>query len=115
MRTSLMTCVLLAAASFAPAKCPEKRLLSPTFMELVVPDNAPRPADANAFNVVTDDMSIQNLFAAVGPPDGSDGTSMTVYVWCFADGSEVRVSTRDGTTIDNVRHDGKLLYKRKKK
>jgi hypothetical protein len=94
--------------------CPQK-FRPDTFVDLAVPDGALRPADANAFNVVDDDMSIERLFASVGPPDASDGTTMTIYVYCLKDGSEVRVATRDGTTIDYVRHGRQDIYKRKKK
>jgi hypothetical protein len=114
MRTLLPALLMLAAAG-ANAGCPAKHSRADTFMELSVPEGAPRPADANAFNVVNDDMTIAKLFAAVGPPDASDGATTTIYVYCLPDGSEVRVGTRDGTTIDYVRHDREELYRRKKK
>jgi hypothetical protein len=107
--------VLLLAATGAHAACPQKHSRAATFMELSVPEGAPRPADADAFGVVDADMTIAKLFQAVGPPDASDGESTTIYVYCLPDGSEVRVGTRDGTTIDYVRHGRKELYKRKKK
>jgi hypothetical protein len=107
--------VLLAASPFAHGACAEKYSRQPTFMALAVPEGAPRPADANAFSIVNDDLTIQKLFAAVGPPDASDGTSTTIYVYCLPDGSEVRVGTLDGTTILYVRHDRKEMYQRKKK
>jgi hypothetical protein len=114
MKVFLSAFLLLAAAG-ANAGCPEKHSRADTFMELVVPEGAPRPAEASAFNVVNDDMTIAMLFASVGPPDASDGTTTTIYVYCLPDGSEVRVGSRDGTTIDYVRHDRKELYKRRKK
>lgn len=110
-----LSALLLLAAAGAHAGCPEKHSRSVTFMELSVPEGAPRPADANAFSVVNDDMSVAQLFAAVGPPDASDGATTTIFVYCLPDGSEVRIGSRDGTTIDYVRHDRKELYKRKKK
>jgi hypothetical protein len=115
MKTLLLGALLLAAAAGANATCPATASRSDTFMDLVVPEGAPRPADANAFNVVNDDMSIQQLFATVGPPDASDGNTTTIFVYCLPDGSQVRVGTHDGTTILYVRHDRKELYKRKKK
>lgn len=111
----LLPALLLLAAAGANAGCPEKHSRSVTFMELAVPDGAPRPVDASAFGVVNDDMTLAQLFAAVGPPDASDGATTAIYVYCLPDGSEVRVGSRDGTTIDYVRHDRKELYKRRKK
>jgi hypothetical protein len=107
--------VLLLIATDLCAACPQKHSRAATFVELSVPDGAPRPADANAFSVVNGDMTITKLFVAVGPPDASDGETTTIYVYCLPDGSEVRVGTRDGTTIDYVRHGRKELYKRQKK
>jgi hypothetical protein len=115
MKPARVAATLLCLTSIAQANCPEKRSRALTFVDLVIPDGAPRPADANAFSVVNDDMTIEKLFATVGPPDASDGTTSTIFIYCFADGSEVRVATRDGSTIDSVRHDRKELYKRKKK
>ena len=112
--SALLLLLLLATTMNAAAGCPQRNRPD-TFLELVVPDGAPRPADANAFSVVDADMTIQKLFATVGPPDAADGTTTTIYVYCLADGSEVRVFSRDGTSIDSVRHDRKEMYKRKKK
>jgi hypothetical protein len=106
---------LLLTVTGAHAACPQKHSRADTFMELSVPEGARRPADASAFSVVDGEMTIAKLFVAVGPPDASDGETTTIYVYCLPDGSEVRVGTRDGTTIDYVRHDRKELYKRKKK
>ena len=106
---------LMLTAAGAHAGCLEKHSRSATFMELSVPEGARRPADANAFNVVNDDMTIAQLFAAVGPPDASDGATTTIYVYCLPDGSEVRVGSRDGSTIDYVRHERKEIFRRKKK
>ena len=113
-KTLVIGLLLFAAAHAANAGCPQK-FRPDTFLELAVPDGAPRPADANAFSVVDDDMSIEKLFKTVGPPDASDGTTTTIYVYCLPDGSEVRVASRDGTTIDYVRHGRQEMYKRKKK
>jgi hypothetical protein len=104
-----------AAVTGANAGCPEKHSRSATFMELSVPEGAPRPADVNAFGIVNDDMTIAKLFASVGPPDASDGGSSPVYFYCLPDGSEVRVGSRDSSTIDYVRHDRKEIFRRKKK
>ena len=115
MKGVAVVLVLLAGSPFAQGACAEKYSRQPTFMVLAVPDGAPRPADATAFGIVDDELTIQQLFAVVGPPDASDGTSTTIYVYCLPDGSEVRVGTRDGTSILYVRHDRKEIYKRKKK
>ena len=115
MKSYLLALVLICMVPVASATCPEKPSRSPQFMDLVVPEGAPRPADAGAFSVVNDDMTIDRLFKTVGPPDASDGTTMTIFVYCLADGSEVRVATRDGSIIEYVRHDRRELYKRKKK
>jgi hypothetical protein len=115
VKATLFALVFLCAMNAARAGCGDQHNNSLTFVVLAVPEGAPRPANATAFSVVNDAMTINQLFAAVGPPDASDGTVTTIYVYCLDDGSEVRVGTRDGTTIDYVRHGGKLLYKRGKK
>jgi hypothetical protein len=108
--------ITLSAANAAQAgACGDRHARVVSFNELLVPDGAPRPADASAFSIVDDDMTVEKLFALVGPPDASDGTTTTIYVYCFGDGSEVRVGTRDGSTIEYVRRDGHEMYKRKKK
>ena len=115
MKNAVVTgLLLLTIGSAANAGCPQK-FRPDTFVDLAVPEGAPRPADANAFSVINDEMSIETLFRTVGPPDASDGASVTVYVYCLPDGSEVRVFSRDGASIDSVRHDRKEIYKRKKK
>jgi len=114
MKALLTAVLLLAAATNAAATCPQHHRPD-TFVDLAVPEGAPRPADATAFSVVGDDMSIEKLFATVGPPDASDGSTTTIYVYCLPDGSEVRIFSRDGTTIDSVRHGRQEIYKRAKK
>jgi len=115
MRTVFFSLTMLLAAGAAGADCGDRHARVATFMVLAVPEGAPRPADANAFSFVTDDTTLEKMFAIVGPPDASDGTTTTIYVYCFADGTEVRVGTRDGVTIEYVRHDGHEMYRRKKK
>jgi len=120
MRKTLLTAALGALAA-CPAlaqagNCIDKHARDPNFVQLAVPENAPRPADASAFSIVDESMTVDTLSAKIGPADGStsSGTSTTILVWCVPDG-EVRVSTRDGSTIEQVRHNGKVVYDRKKK
>jgi len=120
MRNILLTAALAALAGFATmaqaGNCLDKHARDPNFVQLAVPENAPRPADASAFAIVDESMTVENLTAKIGPADGSTstGTSTTILVWCVPDG-EVRVSTRDGSTIEQVRHNGKVVFDRKKK
>ena len=117
MRTILIATALACFAPLAQAgNCVDKHARDPTFVQLAIPDNAPRPADATAFSIVDDAMTVETLSGKIGPPDGSmgSGTKTTILVWCVPDG-EVRVSTRDGSTIESVRHNGKVVYERKKK
>jgi hypothetical protein len=117
MKSLLLAAALACCASLAQAgSCVDKHARDPNFVQLAIPDNAPRPADAGAFSIVDDAMTVETLSNKVGPPDGSMGTGgkTTILVWCVADG-EVRVSTRDGSTIESVRHNGKVVYERKKK
>lgn len=117
MKVLLLAATLACAASLAHAgNCIDRHARDPGFVQLAVPDGAPRPADASAFSIVDDTMTVDKLGEKVGPPDGSmaGGTKTTILVWCVPDG-EVRVSTRDGSTIESVRHNGKVVYDRKKK
>ena len=113
----ILLAVLLASAFVAPAQsaCKEKRSRDPSFIGLAVPDGSIRPAGAQDFAFVTDDTTYDQLVAQVGPPDASQGTRISQYIWCFADGSELAVWTRDQSVIEQIRHDGKQLYKRGKK
>jgi hypothetical protein len=115
MKPYLLAGLLLVAASCADAACSEKRSRGPQFVELAVPDGAPRPKGAEDFNFIDDTTTIGQLTAKVGPPDASDGDSVPVLVYCLPDGSEMRIGSRDGSTIEFVRHDGKQIFKRKKK
>jgi hypothetical protein len=117
MKSLLLSAALACCASSAQAgNCIDKHARDPDFVQLAVPENAPRPADAGAFSIVDETMTVEKLGEKVGPPDGSmaSGTRTTILVWCVPDG-EVRVTTRDGSTIDSVRHNGKLVFDRKKK
>ena len=113
----LITVMLFAAvATPAGAACKERRNRDPTFIELTVPDGAIRPAGAQDFAFVTDEVTYDQLVTKVGPPDASQGRGrVNFYIWCLADGVEVIVATRDGVAIESIRHDGKQVYKRKKK
>jgi hypothetical protein len=117
MKSILLAAALASCASLAHAgNCVDKHANDPNFVQLAVPDGAPRPADAGAFSIVDENLTVDNLQAKVGPPDGSmaSGTKSTLLVWCVPDG-EVRVLTRDGSTIDQVRHNGKVVFDRKKR
>lgn len=116
MRTILFAAVVVCTPVAQAGNCIDKHARDPNFMQLAIPENAPRPADASAFSIVDEAMTVEKLSQKVGPPDGStaSGTSSTILVWCVPDG-EVRVSTRDGSTIEQVRHNGKVVYDRKKK
>lgn len=105
-----------AVALPAQAACKQKRSRDPSFIELAVPDDAIRPAGAQDFAFVTDEVTYDQLVAKVGPPDASQGGGrMSYFIWCLADESEVTVATRDGVAIEYIRHDGKALFKRAKK
>lgn len=117
MRNTLCFIALACCASLAQAgNCIDKHANDPNFVQLTVAENAPRPADAAAFSIVDENLTIDKLSEKVGPPDGStsSGLKTTILVWCVPDG-EVRVSTRDGSTIEQVRHNGKVMFDRKKK
>jgi hypothetical protein len=115
MKSWLLIAALACSAPLAQAgSCVDKHARDPTFVALAVPENAPRPADVSAFAGIDETITVEKLTAKVGPPDGSMGERITMLVWCVPDG-EVRVSTRDGSTIDLVRHNGKVIYDRKKK
>ena len=114
MKAALLIALACSASLAQAGNCVDKHARDPTFVQLAVPENAPRPADASAFAGIDETVTVEKLTAKVGPPDGSMGESITVLIWCLPDG-EVQVSTRDGTTIDRVRHDGKVIYDRKKK
>jgi hypothetical protein len=116
MRTTLTAMLLMLAANAAWAiPCAEKRNRDPSFVALAVPEDALRPSGATDFSFVNDDTTIEQLFAKVGPPDASSGSGLYQFIYCFADGTELRVISRDRIAIDAIRHDGKQIYKRKKK
>jgi hypothetical protein len=115
--TRLLLATAILAASFAApagAACKEKRNRDPSFIELSVPEDAIRPAGAQDFAFVTDDTTYDQLVAKVGPPDASQGDRISRYIWCFADGTELSVFTRDRVVIEQIRHEGKQVYKRGK-
>ena len=115
MKQAMLALLLLLVADSAFAACKEKRSRDPSFIELSVPEDAIRPSGPADFKFVTDDTTIEQLFAKVGPPDASSGSGVYNFIWCFADGTELKVSSRDRVAIDQVRHEGKLLFKRSKK
>jgi hypothetical protein len=111
----LAAAVLATSLTAAEAACKQRRSRDPSFIELAVPEGAIRPASAQDFAFVTDDTTYPELVAKVGPPDASQGSSMSQYIWCFADGTELSVSTRDQVVIERIRHDGRQIFKRGKK
>jgi hypothetical protein len=108
---------LLSAASSVPAQaaCQERRSRDPSFIELTVPEGSKRPAGAQDFHFVTDETTYEQLVARVGPPDAAQGTRISQFIWCFADGTELAVFTRDQVGIEQIRHNGKQIYKRARK
>lgn len=117
MNTRVLLGVLLTAAlaNQVQAGCAQKRHRDPSFVELAVPEDAVRPVGVQDFAFVTNDTTYEQLVAKVGPPDASRGTRMSFFIWCFADGTELTVATRDRVVIDHIRHDGRMIFKRGKK
>jgi hypothetical protein len=115
MKTLGLVLALMFAAHDASAACNQKRSRDPSFVELAVPDGAPRPASVEDFKFITDETTYDELVAKVGPPDASHGSRTSYYVWCFADGTELSVATKDRVIIESVRYDGKQIFKRSKK
>ena len=114
MKIVMFALALLFATHEAGAACAEKRSRDVTFMELAVPDGAPRPNGAQDFSFITDETTIDQMIAKVGPPDASQGTRTSTFVYCFADGTELTVDSRDRVAIDSVRYKGKQVFKRGK-
>lgn len=117
MRTcllALLPALAWSAAGVAHGACKDHSR-DPMFVELAVPEGARRPADVGAFAFIDDATTVQMVSEKVGPPDASAGGRSTRLIWCLPDGSEVAIASADGTTILNVRHGSRLLYRRKKK
>lgn len=107
---------LMFIAHDATAACNQKRSRDPSYVELAVPEGAPRPASVEDFRFITDETTYDQLVAKVGPPDAASGSSRTSYfIWCFADSTELQLATKDRVIIEWVRYDGKQIYKRSKK
>jgi hypothetical protein len=116
MRTTAHAWLLLALAGPTLAvPCPQKRNREPAFIELAVPEDAIRPAGPEDFGFVDDSTTIDQLFAKVGPPDASSGSGTYHFIYCFADGTELRVVSRDRVQIDGIRYEGRQLFKRRKR
>jgi hypothetical protein len=115
MKATLLTLTLLFAAHEASATCAQKRNRDVSFIELAVPDGARRPTGVEEFTFINDETTVDELVAKVGPPDAAQGTRVSSFIWCFADGTELYVASRDRVAIDSVRHKGKEIYKRAKK
>jgi hypothetical protein len=115
VKTLLLALILMFAAQQAGAACSEKRSRDPSFVELAIPDGAPRPASVEDFKFVTDETTYDQLVAKVGPPDASSGSRTSYLIWCFADGSELTLATKDRVTIEFMRYEGRPIYKRGKK
>jgi len=115
MKTLLSVIALLFAAQQADAGCVQKRSRDPSFIELAIPDGARRPASTDEFKFITDDTTVDALVKQVGPPDASQGDRVIRLIWCFADGKELWLATRDRVVIEEVRVDGHQFFKRGKK
>lgn len=115
MKTLLLVLAGLFAMQDATAACAEKRSRDPSYIELTVPDGAPRPAGVADFSFIDDATTVDALIAKVGPPDASQGTRKIRLIWCLADSTEVWVDTPDRAVIETVRHKGREIFKRKKK
>ena len=103
------------AAPNADAACAQKLSRDPSYIELAVPEGTHRPAGVADFKDITDDTTVDQLIAKVGVPDASQGSTVTQLIWCFDDGTELSLGTRDRVVIEWVRHKGHVIYKRKKK
>jgi hypothetical protein len=115
MKTLLLAVTLMFAAHEAGAACKEKRTNDPTYVELAVPDGSPRPTSVEDFKFVNDETTYDQLVAKVGPPDASSGDRLIFLIWCFADGTELKLATRDRVVIEAMRYEGHQIYKRGKK
>jgi hypothetical protein len=115
MKTLLLVLTLMFAAQEANAACRTNRSRDPSYVELAVPENAPRPASIEDFRFITDETTYDELVAKVGPPDAAHGGRTSYLHWCFADGTEVQVATKDRVAIESVRYEGKKIFERSKK
>ena len=115
MKAILLALTLMFVAHEAGAACTKKHSSDTTYVELAVPDDAIRPSSVEDFRFITDETTYDQLVAKVGPPDASSGSRTSYFIWCFADGTELTVATKDRVIIENVRYDGHQIYKRGKK
>jgi len=115
MKILVLALTLMFAAHEAGAGCVKKHSGDPSYVELAVPDDAPRPTSVEDFRFITDETTYDQLVAKVGPPDAAHGSRVSFLHWCFADGTEVLVATKDRIAIESVRYDGKEIFKRAKK
>ena len=116
MKALLLALTLMFVAHEAGAACTKKHSSDPTYVELAVPDDAIRPSSVEDFRFITDETTYDQLVAKVGPPDAAVRASrISYFIWCFADGTELTVATKDRVVIENVRYDGHQIYKRGKK
>ncbi len=111
----LLALTLMFVAHEAGAACTKNHSSDTSYVELAVPENAPRPSSVEDFKFITDETTYDQLVAKVGPPDASSGSRTTYLIWCFADGTELTVATKDLVAIEFVRYDGHQIYKRGKK
>lgn len=114
-RFTLAVALLLAANAAWAVPCQEKRSREASFIALAVPADAIRPSGVQDFAFVNEDTTVDALFARVGPPDASSGSGTYHFIYCFEDGTELRVISRDRISIDSIRQNGKQIYKRNKK
>lgn len=112
MRIGLV--ILLALfANAAFGACPERLQRNPEYVEFAIDDAVTRPTSIDDFKFITDDTSLDQLKAKVGTPNAAKGAKQ--LLWCLPDGMVITVLSLDGSEIREVRADGKLVYKRKKK
>ena len=115
MKAPLLALTLMLVAHEAGAACTKKHSSDTTYVELAVPDDAIRPSSVEDFRFITDETTFDQLVAKVGPPDAATGTRTSYFIWCFADGTELMVATKDRIAIESMRYNGHQIYKRSKK
>ena len=110
MKALLLALTLMFVAHEAGAACTKKHSRDPTFVELAVPDDAPRPSSVEDFRFITDETTFD---AARSPRSGRPTPSTSnahQHYSCSCVACRMapksRSSTQDRVVIENVRHDG---------
>ena len=116
MKTLLLALTLMFAAHEAGAACAEKRSRDPSFVELAVPDDAPRPAERRGLPLHHRRDHLRSARRqGRAARRRARARAPATFIWCFADGTELTVATKDRVVIESVRYDGKEIFKRAKK